>query len=137
MSHQFKKDKVSLILNLDDNIPSLQLDVNKIKQVLINLLINACQAVSGEGTITVTSRVMSEDRQIEIQVRDTGIGISPAIKTKIFDPFFTTKKSGDSTGLGLSVSYGIIQDHDGEITVESEPGRWTCFTIRFPLIDAE
>jgi two-component system, NtrC family, sensor kinase len=137
MSHQFKKDKVSLILNLDENIPSLQLDVNKIKQVLINLLINACQAVSGEGKITVTSRVISEDRQIEIQVRDTGIGISPAIKTKIFDPFFTTKKSGDSTGLGLSVSYGIIQDHDGEITVESEPGRWTCFTIRFPLIDAE
>ncbi len=137
MSHQFKKDKVSLVLNLDDNIPGLQLDSNKIKQVLINLLINACQAFNGEGTITVTSRVISENRQVEIQVRDNGIGISPSIKSKIFDPFFTTKKSGDSTGLGLSVSYGIIQDHDGEITVESEPGRWTCFTIRLPLNDAE
>jgi signal transduction histidine kinase len=137
MGHQFKKDKVSLVLKLGDNIPSLQLDVNKIKQVLINLLINACQAVTGKGTITVTSRMIPEERQIEIQVRDTGIGISPSIKTKIFDPFFTTKKSGDSTGLGLSVSYGIIQDHDGEVTVESEPGQGTCFTIRLPLLDGE
>ncbi len=137
MRHQFKQEKATLTLELDDNVPSLHLDANKIKQVLINLLINACQSITDKGTITVTSRFKPEDRQVIIQVRDTGVGISPAIKLKIFDPFFTTKTSGDSTGLGLSVSYGIIQDHDGEITVESEPGRGTCFTIRLPQTDPE
>lgn len=133
MKHQFKKDKIFLILKLDDSVPNLLLDADKIKQVLINLLINACQAIPDKGTVTVTSRVIPEDRHVEIQVHDTGIGIHPSIKTKIFDPFFTTKVSGNSTGLGLSVSYGIIQDHGGEITVESEPGRWTCFTVRLPI----
>lgn len=132
MQHQFKKGKLKLLLDLDDTVPSLQLDANKIKQVLINLLINASQAMPERGVITVSSRYLAEAQQIEIKVRDTGTGIHPSIRSRIFDPFFTTKLTDASTGLGLSVSYGIIQDHDGEITVESEPGHGTCFTIRLP-----
>jgi nitrogen-specific signal transduction histidine kinase len=132
MVHQFKKQEINVALELGDDLPLIHMDMNKMKQVLINLLMNACQAINGRGEIVVSSACLSHEKQVEIKVWDNGLGIDPAIRTKIFDPFFTTKASGESTGLGLSVSYGIIQDHGGEITVESEPGQWTCFTIRLP-----
>ena len=133
LSHQFKKQKVRVDLQLDEAVPHIVMDVNKIKQVLINLLINACQAMEGPGAITITTVWQADEKWVEVHIRDNGKGIAPAMKSKIFDPFFTTKATGQSTGLGLSVSYGIVQDHGGEITVESEPGQWTCFTIRLPL----
>ncbi len=133
LAHQFKQRKVEVVLCLGDQIPPIHMDVNKMKQVLINLLMNASQAIDGRGEIIVSTSCRAAENQVEINVRDNGQGIDPVLKNKIFDPFFTTKATGQSTGLGLSVSYGIIEDHNGEITVESEPGQWTCFTIRLPL----
>ncbi|MBR9979961.1 MAG: PAS domain-containing protein, partial [Desulfatitalea sp.] len=133
LSHQFKKQKVRIDLNLDDDLPRIAMDVNKMKQVLMNLLINACQAIDGQGEIAVATAWLASEKQVQVTIRDNGKGIEPGMRTKIFDPFFTTKATGDSTGLGLSVSYGIVQDHGGEITVESEPGQWTCFTIHLPM----
>jgi two-component system, NtrC family, sensor kinase len=133
LAHQFKQRKVDVLLRLGEQIPPIHMDVNKMKQVLINLLMNASQAIEGRGEIIVSTSCRTAENQVEISVRDNGQGIDPVLKNKIFDPFFTTKATGQSTGLGLSVSYGIIEDHNGEITVESEPGQWTCFTIRLPV----
>ena len=133
MGHQFKKQKVGVTLALGQNIPPIRMDVNKMKQVLINVLMNACQAIEGQGEIAISSAWLASEKQVEIKVRDSGKGIESSIKAKIFDPFFTTKAAGHSTGLGLSVSYGIIQEHGGDISVESEPGKWTCFTVRLPF----
>jgi len=99
----------------------------------MNLMINAQQAMEGEpGTVTVSTK-RDESGAIEIVVSDTGPGIPEEIQAKLFEPFFTTKPTGQGTGLGLSVSFGIIKDHDGEISVRSEVGRGTDFVIRFPV----
>ncbi|WP_415897687.1 sensor histidine kinase [Neptuniibacter sp. QD72_48] len=105
----------------------------KIKQVLLNLLVNAGQAITDTGTIAVSSKV-NQDR-IEIKIKDSGHGIAKEQIDKLFDPFFTTKKVGEGTGLGLSISYGIIvEEHNGDILVDSEPGKGTCFTLALPIL---
>ena len=95
------------------------------------MLVNAAHAIEKHGTITVATR--QEGDLILVLVSDTGCGMTEEIRTRIFDPFFTTRKVGDGTGLGLSISYGIIKKHGGDITVESEPGAGTTFTIRLPI----
>gem|GEM_PF-352259 len=103
----------------------------QLNQVFMNLIYNAIQAISGSGTITVsTSR--EEDRAV-VAISDTGAGIAPEALGHIFDPFFTTKEVGEGTGLGLSISYGIVEKHGGNIDVQSEVGRGTTFTIRIPM----
>jgi len=131
MGHQFRKRGIRLEIHLDDDLPEIPLDVERIKQVLVNLLMNARQALNGRGAVRITTR--RDGDMAEVRVWDNGPGIDPAIRDKIFDPFFSTKDTGEGTGLGLSVSYGIVQDHGGEISVESEPGRWTEFVVRLPL----
>jgi PAS domain S-box-containing protein len=132
LSHQFRKRKVQVVLDLDERIPEISLDEGKIRQVLINILINAGQAIEEKGRVTIATRWLAGTKQVQITIRDDGHGIDPSIKARIFDPFFTTKGTGQGTGLGLAVSYGIIQDHGGEITVESRPGRGACFMILLP-----
>ncbi|NNG47826.1 MAG: response regulator, partial [Deltaproteobacteria bacterium] len=96
--------------------------INSETQVLMNLVINAQQALDGQrGTVRIVTSLSSPD-QVEIRVSDTGPGIPEEIQSKLFEPFFTTKPAGKGTGLGLSVTYGIIRDHKGEIRVESKPG---------------
>ena len=95
------------------------------------MFLNAIQAMPDGGVLFVQSRV--EGKWIRIDIRDSGVGISEENKEKIFDPFFTTKSVGEGTGLGLSVSYGIIQKHHGEITVESELGKGADFIIKLPI----
>ena len=124
---QFAKQYIELILELDHNEPQGFFDSDRLQQVLMNLLMNGAQAIGKDGTIRVTSRSTSDT--IYIDIEDDGPGIPADIKESIFDPFFTTK--GQGTGLGLSVSYGIICDHDGDINVSSEPGK-TIFTIQLP-----
>ncbi|WP_052507019.1 c-type heme family protein [Desulfonatronovibrio magnus] len=131
--HQFKKQKIDVSLNLEPDMPHVNFDENKIKQVFVNLVMNACQAIQKNGTISIHSRFENESSQVRLTVRDSGQGMDPEIRKKIFDPFFSTKKTGESTGLGLSVSYGIIQDHGGEIYVSSQPSEWTEFTIIMPV----
>lgn len=129
MMHDAAKDMgISLITRLADNLPQVPFDMNQMKQVLINLIKNAMEAIEGGGTITVTTE--SRGDQVAVSVHDTGKGIAPEILPNIFNPFFTTKKSG--TGLGLAVINKIIEDHHGSITVASAPGQGTTFTVILP-----
>ena len=98
----------------------------------MNLLVNARQAIGKQGKITIITRYDPEREEVMIQVMDNGSGIQPENLNRIFDPFFTTKATGEGTGLGLSVSYGIVQDHKGRILVESEPGKGSTFTLMLP-----
>ncbi|MGQ0534761.1 MAG: PAS domain S-box protein [Methanobacteriota archaeon] len=110
-------------------LPPLRLNVGAMSQVVMNMLVNAAQAIEGTGTIWVRSRRLGREAAIEVQ--DTGSGIRPEHIERIFDPFFTTKARG-STGLGLAISFNIVKEHGGTISVRSELGRGTTFTVRLP-----
>ena len=124
---------VGITTALCDSLPMAMMDSSQIQQVFTNIILNAAEAIEGEGGLTITSRVASDGKSIEIEFADTGCGIPRENFEKIFDPFFTTKEVGRGTGLGLAVSYGIIARHKGAIEVESEPGKGTTFTVRFFL----
>ncbi len=114
----------------------LSINPQRLGQVLLNLILNAAQAMSTSGTtgnkLTLRVRALGDGRG-ELEVRDTGSGMSREVQLRIFDPFFTTKGTGGGTGLGLSISHSIITAAKGEIAVESEPGQGTCFRVRLPL----
>jgi len=133
VEHQFKLDNVTIETKLDASIPTLCADGEKLKQVFMNLLMNAKQAMGGQGRIRIITAQDPLRSEVTVMVEDTGSGIPPEILEKIFDPFFTTKATGEGTGLGLSVSYGIIKDHQGKIDVQSTPGKGSTFTITFPV----
>ena len=125
---------VQIIKHLDSSLPLIEGDSNQIKQVFMNMMVNAAEAMSERGgSLTITTGVSQDGLVIFVYFQDTGMGISPEIQSKIFDPFFTTKAVGKGTGLGLSTSYGIIQSHHGNIEVESEPDKGTTFTISLPV----
>ncbi|WP_323002371.1 histidine kinase [Denitromonas sp.] len=113
------------------SLPEVECLPFQINQVFMNLLVNAAQAIDGQGTVTLSSGV--EDDWVWIAIADTGPGIAPAHLSKIFDPFFTTKPVGQGTGLGLSVSYGIVNRHGGRIEVDSPPGGGTTFRVWLPV----
>ena len=124
-------DEVGVALETDlGPIPHLLCYPAKINLVIQNLVANAIDACCAGGRIVVGTRPL--DDGVEIEVRDTGCGVDPAIAERIFDPFFTTKTVGRGTGLGLSMSYGIVKDHGGTIACDSEPGRGARFTVRLP-----
>jgi two-component system, NtrC family, sensor kinase len=112
-------------------IPPVVCNIGEIKQVFVNLLVNAAQAIKEKGEITITTGIL--DSWIFVKIEDTGSGMSPEVMTKIFDPFFTTKPIGKGTGLGLWVTATIIEKHGGKIRVESEPGKGTKMTITLPV----
>lgn len=125
---------VRIIKQLDSALPLVEGDANQIKQVCMNMMVNAAEAMSQRGgALTITTGREKDESMIFISFRDEGTGIPPEIKSKIFDPFFTTKGVGKGTGLGLSTSYGIIQNHHGMIDVESEPGKGATFIIYLPV----
>jgi signal transduction histidine kinase len=124
-----KKKRVKIEARLAA-IPSVRCHPAKINQVVMNLLSNAIDASHEGGEVLVATGI--EGDAAVIAVTDAGGGIDPVIRDRIFDPFFTTKPLGQGTGLGLSISYGIVRDHGGEISVESTPGRGSCFTVRLP-----
>ena len=107
------------------------LDENQIEQVFINLLLNALNAVEENGSVTVKSAMNSNQKTVQVEITDNGCGIAADDIEKIFEPFYSTKAKG--TGLGLAVSYGIIQNHQGDIRVYSVPGQGTRFTLEFPI----
>lgn len=115
-----------------EEIPLVQCMPGQLNQVWMNLLVNAAQAITDHGTITIRVKAAQEDK-VCVEVEDTGGGIKPENIAKIFDPFFTTKPVGQGTGLGLSVSFGIVQTHHGEITVESQIGKGTLFRVLLPV----
>ena len=112
-------------------LPNIYCIPSQLNQVILNLLINAAQAIEERGQITI--RTFAENEGVVLEIADTGKGMPAGIKSKIFDPFFTTKGIGEGTGLGLSISYGIVQAHNGTIEVESIEGEGTCFKIWLPL----
>ncbi len=124
------KYKCSLNKNLT-TLPNFYCHPGQLSQVIMNLLINACDAIKGRGEINISSEAL--ESHIEIKVSDSGCGIEEADMLKLFDPFFTTKGIGKGTGLGLSISHGIIKKHGGLLTVSSTLGVGTCFTILLPL----
>jgi len=128
LGHELKG--VKLITSLE-NIPFILIDVEQIKQVLINLISNSIQAIEKNGEIRIKTFI--RNNFLNISISDNGCGIQPENISKIFDPFFTTKGLGEGTGLGLSICYGIIKRHNGSIDVESEVGSGTTFTIKLPL----
>jgi PAS domain S-box-containing protein len=130
VNQQFLKKEIRVETELDNSLPCCLLDDRRMKQVLLNLLMNAAQALGSQGRIQIRSR--AENQTVVLEIEDNGPGIEKGILAKIFDPFFSTKEPGQGTGLGLSVSYGIIHEHDGEITVQSRPGQGTIFTIHLP-----
>ncbi len=133
-AYQLKVNNVKVVRSLDPEIPESQLDPNQIQQVLLNLIHNAQHAMThhrGEGTLTI-STALSNDTML-VRVTDDGPGMSPDVLPRIFDPFFTTKPVGEGTGLGLSVTYGIVRDHDGRIWATSTPGLGTTVHIELPI----
>jgi two-component system, NtrC family, sensor kinase len=131
LENEFHLHHVRLEKRLTGDMINAFLDENQIEQVLINILLNALHAVEADGVITVESGVDPEKQRIRVEIADNGCGISEENVKKIFDPFFSTKSNG--TGLGLAVSYGIIQSHQGDIRVFSKPGKGTRFVIDIPV----
>ncbi len=139
LEHQFKTAQILVDLHLAGDLPAIHGNPGKLQQVFLNLLLNAKEAMPGGGRLRVATLVNSENSHITALVSDSGSGIAPEHLKRIYDPFFTTKtapKPGDKrgSGLGLAVSYGIIQEHAGKIHVESAVGAGTTFHLEFPLL---
>ena len=130
MEKQMREVNINVETYFDSEIPEVMASTNQMRQVMLNVIKNAKEAMPKGGTLTV--RTSREDDKVLIHIQDTGIGIPEEIRDKIFDAFFTTKQKVKGVGLGLSVCYGIIKDHGGEIKVESEEGKGTTFIISLP-----
>ncbi len=132
VDHQLSVNRVKIFRELGEGLPVIFADGNQIKQVLINFIINAQQAMDGEpGEVRVSSGLLASG-EVEIRVADNGPGMTEEVKAKVFEPFFTTKPAGKGTGLGLAVTFGIIRDHQGTVAIESEPGKGATFIISLP-----
>jgi two-component system NtrC family sensor kinase len=131
MEKQMKESNIQVEASFDSDIPEVMASTNQMRQVMLNILKNAKEAMPKGGTLTV--RTTREGNKVLIHIQDTGIGIPEEIRDKIFEAFFTTKQKVKGVGLGLSVCYGIIKDHGGEIKVESEEGKGTTFAISLPI----
>jgi signal transduction histidine kinase len=137
-SNLLKIDGVKVVTNLGPDLPDLMGSEDQLQQVFMNLVSNATEAMeaAGGGNLTVeTSHILKEDN-LQINFKDTGSGIPPENISKLFEPFFTTKKKGKGVGLGLSVAYGIVQEHGGSIYVKSKVGQGTTFQVKLPLKSA-
>ena len=131
MEKQMRESNIKVETFFDDEIPEVMASTNQMRQVMLNMLKNAKEAMPKGGTLTV--KTSKEVNKVLIHIQDTGVGIPEEIRDKIFEAFFTTKQKVKGVGLGLSVCYGIIKDHGGEIKVESEEGKGTTFRIRLPI----
>jgi len=125
-----REANIDIETRFDMEIPKVMGSTNQLRQVLLNLIRNAKEAMPQGGILSLET--MRQNARVVIHIRDTGIGIPEEVQDKIFEAFFTTKQEVKGVGLGLSVCYGIIKDHGGEIRVESEEGRGSTFSIILP-----
>ena len=140
LGHQIKIHQIELALDLSPAIPDILAEHNRLEQVFINLVTNAVDALddqalaSGQNDFAKRLAIwtMAENGWVKATVADNGIGMSREVVDRIFEPFFTTKQVGRGTGLGVSISYGIVKDFDGAINIFSRPGKGTTFEVRFP-----
>jgi histidine kinase len=141
-SQQLKLREIDVHMELEDSLPCMLGDANRLEQVFINLLINARDAIeakcdkTGDRNISkkIHLKTWSRNGMVFVEVKDTGVGIPKSVLDKIFEPFFTTKRVGKGTGLGLSISYGIVQDYEGTILVETEEDEGSAFIVQFPVL---
>jgi PAS domain S-box-containing protein len=131
VSHPLRTARISIIKTLAQELPPVLGSANRLQQVFLNLFLNARDAMPNGGMLEVRSG--ANNGSVEIEITDTGVGISHEFVNRIFDPFFTTKGANRGTGLGLSVSYGIIKEHAGKIDVRSTAGKGTSFHLEFPV----
>jgi PAS domain S-box-containing protein len=132
LSFRIEKENVNIIRQIGQNIPKVTVKANAIQQVILNLISNALDALKGKSRREIIFRLERSVSGLKMQLQDSGAGISPEHMSKIFDPFFTSKPVGQGTGLGLSLSRSIIEEHNGRITCRSEAGKETVFEIHLP-----
>ena len=132
VANQLKLGGVKLVRDIADDLPEVNGDHQYLSQVFVNLILNSVEAMKDGGTLTLSSDISLDTGCVAIHVADTGPGMSPDMLRSIFDPFFTTNITGRGTGLGLSVSLGIVQKHGGEIKVASTLGEGSTFTVMLP-----
>jgi signal transduction histidine kinase len=123
---------IRIIKRLDPFPPFVRGNAGQLKQVFMNIIVNAAEAIHGSGTLTITTSAAPDRKSVLVEFTDTGEGIPEENLPRIFDPFFTTKDIGKGTGLGLATSYGIVEEHGGKIRVRSKVGEGTTFTIELP-----
>ena len=133
LSYRIEKQRILVTQHIADDIPEICMKPNSIQQLILNLATNAFDALEGSEKKEFNVDIHREGEFVRMTIADTGCGIAAESLASIFDPFFTTKPVGQGTGLGLSVSQGIVKTHGGQITCESEPGVGTKFTIRLPI----
>jgi PAS domain S-box-containing protein len=144
LGHQLKIHEIEVTLDLDPDLPEIIAEHNRLEQVFINLVSNAIDAMDeksnqpegSDNSKKLSIKSILENGRVAVYVSDTGIGMSEEVQAKLFEPFFTTKKVGKGTGLGVSISYGIVKDYDGDIEIESEVGKGTTFKLTFPAAGA-
>ncbi len=133
ISHQKRGEKIEYQIDIDDNLPRVNADGGQLQQAVIALATNAIDAMPEGGTLSF--RASSNRKSVSVEIEDTGVGIPPEDMSKIFEPFFTTKEVGKGTGLGLAVCYGIVTEHSGRLSVRSNVGKGTTFTILLPVAE--
>jgi two-component system, NtrC family, sensor kinase len=132
--HKMELQSIKLTTHLHPGALWTRGNANRLEQCLLNLVFNAIDAMAGGGELSVMSELDRVEKQVLIEIRDTGSGIQEQNLNHIFDPFFTTKEAGQGTGLGLSIVYGIVKNHKGHIRVESEVGKGSLFSLKFPYV---
>jgi PAS domain S-box-containing protein len=133
LRHQPNYGEMDVVAELNEGLPPLLGDPSGLRQVFMNLLINACHAIKDGGRVEVSSTYSDTEQVVYVQVSDTGSGIAGDVIDRIWDPFFTTKEVGKGVGLGLALSYNIVKRHGGEISVKSTVGKGSQFTVRLPV----
>jgi two-component system sensor histidine kinase HydH len=124
------ENRIATELDVQPGLEPILGDVDRLQQVVMNVVLNALQAMEDGGTLTVTLANTADRQGVELRISDTGVGVSPELLSQVFYPYFTTKPSG--TGIGLAISQKIVADHGGTIDMESEPGKGTTVIIQLP-----
>ncbi|HVH69347.1 MAG TPA: ATP-binding protein [Gemmatimonadales bacterium] len=134
LRNQLMAQKVEATMDIESGLPDVEVSVNQIKQVFVNIINNACQAIASDapsGRIWITAKQVRD--HLVVSVTDSGPGMTEEVAARVFEPFFTTKPEGEGTGLGLSISQGIVREHGGRITLETRPGNGATFSVELPL----
>jgi PAS domain S-box-containing protein len=133
LENQSLFQNITIEKELDPDLKPVHSDIQQLNHMFMNIILNAAQAMDGNGSMTFKTGYLPEKDRVRIDISDTGPGIPEHILPHIFEPFFTTKEEGQGTGLGLSLVYGIVENHSGRIKAQSEPGKGTTFIIELPL----